>query len=80
MTERSVTAGASLEARPAALLVQAAGRFSSEIMISVDNRTVNAKSIMGIFSLGILAGQTVKISCNGSDELQAANELERFFK
>ena len=78
MAEQTVSVTASLESRPAALFVQTAGRFSSEIHISMDNKTVNAKSIMGIISLGILDGQEVTITAEGDDASQAVDELKRF--
>jgi phosphotransferase system HPr (HPr) family protein len=79
MIERTVKVETSLEARPAALFVQAASKFSSSILVKINNKTVNAKSIMGMISLGILDGQSVTISADGSDEQQAVDELHRFF-
>jgi len=64
-----------LQARPAALFVQAAGKFSSKVWISKDGRCVNAKSIMGIMSLAILQGNEVVISAEGEDEHLAVKEL-----
>jgi len=78
MVERNVRILASLEARPAALLVQTASQFTSSIYLSVDNKTVNAKSIMGLISLGVLDGQDVTIIAEGPDEEQAADKLEMF--
>jgi len=78
MVERNVRILASLEARPAALLVQTASQFTSSIYLSVDNKTVNAKSIMGLISLGVLDGQNVTIIAEGPDEEQAADKLEMF--
>ena len=78
MVERNVRILASLEARPAALLVQTASQFTSSIYLSVDNKTVNAKSIMGLISLGVLDGQNVTIIAEGPDEVQAADKLEMF--
>ena len=78
MVEQVVSVIASLESRPAALFVQTASRFVSEIHMRIDNKTVNAKSIMGIISLGILDGQEVTIIADGEDAKQAVAELERF--
>jgi len=78
MVEYTTTVAASLEARPAALFVQTASRFKSHIDVRIDNKTVNAKSIMGMISLGILDGQTVTIAANGEDEQQAIDELKHF--
>ncbi|MDR0999533.1 MAG: HPr family phosphocarrier protein [Clostridiales bacterium] len=78
MIEQSLKVAASLEARSAALFVQTANRFASSIQLSVDDKTVNAKSIMGVISLGLLDGQDVKIIADGADEKQAVERLERF--
>ncbi|WP_033827860.1 HPr family phosphocarrier protein [Bacillus andreraoultii] len=67
-----------LQARPAALFVQEANRFSSDISIVSENRTVNAKSIMGIMSLAIGTGKEVKITADGSDEVEALDALVKF--
>ena len=79
MIERTVTIGSSFETRSAALLVQTASKFSSKIQIKVDNRIANAKSIMGIISLGITDGQKVQLIADGDDQRQAIPALEQFF-
>ena len=79
MIERTVTIGSSFETRSAALLVQTASKFTSKINIKVDDRTANAKSIMGIISLGITDGQAVQLIADGDDERQAIPALEQFF-
>jgi len=76
--EQAVPVIASLESRPAALFVQTASKFTSNIHVKIDNKTVNAKSIMGIISLGILDGQEVTISADGDDAKQAVVELKKF--
>ena len=63
---------------PAALFVQTASRFSSSIKVKVGTKIVNAKSIMGIISLGILDGQDVTLLVDGDDEMNAASELKKF--
>lgn len=79
MIERTVTIGSSFETRSAALLVQTASKFTSKILIRLDERTANAKSIMGIISLGITDGQKVQLVADGDDERQAIPALEQFF-
>ena len=64
-----------LQARPAALFVQAAGKFSSRIWVSKGGKQVNAKSIMGLMSLAISQGNEVIISAEGEDEHLAVKEL-----
>ncbi len=64
-----------LLARPAALFVQEANRFSCEIFVEKDGKTVNAKSIMGIMSLAIAHGQEITVRAEGSDAQQAVETL-----
>ncbi|AWB42926.1 HPr family phosphocarrier protein [Paenibacillus sp. CAA11] len=64
-----------LHARPAALFVQEANKYSSEIFVEKDDKKVNAKSIMGIMSLAISTGTEINISAEGADAEQAANAL-----
>lgn len=78
MKEHNVIVKSSLEARPAALFVQTASKFNSNIHVNIGNKTVNAKSIMGIISLGILDGQKVTLIADGTDEEDAINNLELF--
>lgn len=67
-----------LEARPVAVLVQKASMFESEIYIEAEGKKVNAKSIMGMMSLGLNAGETVTVSANGADEADAMEALENY--
>lgn len=64
-----------LHARPAALFVQEANKFSSEVFVEKDEKKVNAKSIMGIMSLAISSNTEVYISAEGSDAEQAVASL-----
>ena len=64
-----------LHARPAALFVQEANKFVSEIFVDKEEKKVNAKSIMGIMSLAISSGTQVAISADGSDSEQAVQAL-----
>lgn len=64
-----------LHARPAALFVQEANKYSSELFVEKDDKKVNAKSIMGIMSLAISTGTEITISAEGADAEQAANAL-----
>lgn len=67
-----------LQARPAALFVQAANRFRSDIYIEKDGKLVNAKSIMGVMSLAVTSGSEICIRANGSDAEQAVESLVSF--
>lgn len=64
-----------LQARPAALFVQEANRFSAEVFVEKDDKKVNAKSIMGIMSLAIGTGKEIVIYADGSDAEQAIASL-----
>jgi phosphotransferase system HPr (HPr) family protein len=77
MAEQSVVVKlrSGLLARPAALFVQEANRFSSDIYVEKDGKAVNAKSIMGIMSLAIASGQTIIIRAEGDDAEQAVAKL-----
>ncbi len=67
-----------LQARPAALFVQEANRFSSDIFLEKDGKKVNAKSIMGLMSLAVGTGVSVNLIADGSDEDEAVKALEEF--
>ena len=78
MIEQKLAISTNFEARPAALFVQIANKFKSNIYVVINNKTINAKSIMGMISLGVLDGQTITIVAEGSDEELAVNELKDF--
>jgi len=65
-----------LHARPAAIFVQIANKFESEISVKKDEREVNGKSIMGILMLGAECGTQVYIKATGPDAEEAVSELE----
>ena len=67
-----------LEARPVALLVQVASQYNSNIFLESDERKINAKSIMGMMSLGLPEGEEVVVSANGKDEIEALEGIEKF--
>ena len=64
-----------LHARPATFFIQKANEFKSNIWIEKDDRKVNAKSLLGVLSLGIVKGTAIKIIADGSDEKDAVNTL-----
>lgn len=67
-----------LEARPVAMLVQVASQFESEIYVESGSKRVNAKSIMGMMTLGLAAGEEVLVSANGADEEAALANIEQY--
>ncbi len=64
-----------LHARPATFFIQKANEFKSSIWVEKDERRVNAKSLLGVLSLGIMGGTQIRIIAGGSDEEQAVEEL-----
>lgn len=67
-----------LEARPVALLVQVASQYESEIYVESGEKKVNAKSIMGMMTLGLVAGEDVTVTANGGDEEEAIVNIEKY--
>ena len=65
-----------LHNRQATYFVQKANEFSSNVWIESDNRKMNAKSLLGIMSMGIVTGATVVLSASGADEENAVAALE----
>ena len=80
MTRKEITIqlDSGLETRPVALLVQVASQYDSDIYIESDNRNINAKSIMGMMALGLVPGEHVIISANGTDEARAIDGIEAY--
>lgn len=80
MTQKSIQIKleTGLEARPVAMLVQVASQFESTVYINVDDRKVNAKSIMGMMSLGLAADEQVTVVAEGKDEESAVEAIEKF--
>ena len=80
MTKRTVTIelASGLEARPIAMLVQLASSYESTIYVQSDNKKINAKSIMGMMTLGLSAGEEIIVSADGSDEAEAIEKVEKY--
>ena len=64
-----------LHARPATFFIQKANEFKSSIWVEKEERRVNAKSLLGVLSLGIVGGTTIKVMADGSDEENAVESL-----
>ena len=75
--EVSVKNQVGLHARPATFFIQKANEFKSSVWVEKDERRVNAKSLLGVLSLGIVGGTTIRIMADGSDEEQAVDGLVR---
>ena len=75
MYSKDVMVQIGLHARPATFFIQKANEFRSSIWIEKEERRVNAKSLLGILSLGIIGGTQIKIIADGADEQAAVNAL-----
>ena len=64
-----------LHARPATFFIQKANEFKSSIWVEKEERRVNAKSLLGVLSLGIVKGTSISIIADGSDEEEAVKTL-----
>jgi Phosphotransferase System HPr (HPr) Family len=64
-----------LHARPATFFIQRANEFNSGIWLEKDDRKVNAKSLLGVLSLGIVKGTKINIIADGADETEAIEVL-----
>jgi len=80
MIKKTITVRLSngLEARPVAMLVQVASQYDSRIQIECGERRVNAKSIMGMMTLGLNAGESIVVSAEGPDEEAALTGIEAY--
>lgn len=74
-SEVMVNNAVGLHARPATFFIQRANSFKSSIWVEKDDRRVNAKSLLGVLSLGIVKGTTISIVADGTDEEEAVKTL-----
>jgi len=73
-----VKADPGFDGRPIALLVQEASQYASKVYIQVAEKNINAKSIMGMMTLGLDAGEEITLSANGEDEEAAMSSIEQY--
>jgi phosphotransferase system HPr (HPr) family protein len=80
MIKKSITVelDSGLEARPVAMLVQVASQYESSIYVDNDSKRVNAKSIMGMMTLGLTSGEEIVVTADGRDEKQAIDGIEKY--
>ena len=80
MTKKDITIQLTgdLDARPVAMLVQIASQFDSTVYIETGDKRVNAKSIMGMMSLGMSAGEQLTVVTDGSDEYNALEAIDKY--
>lgn len=73
-----IRASMDMEARPIAHLVQEASQYSSRVYIELDEKRINAKSIMGMMSLQLTEGTNLVVVAEGEDEEKAVHGVEAF--
>ena len=78
--EYTITDELGIHARPAGMLVKEASGFASKILIASPKKEVDAKRIMGVMSLGVKKGDTVKLTIEGEDEETAAAAMQAFLE
>ena len=66
---------AGLHARPATFFIQKANEYKATVWVEKEERRVNAKSLLGVLSLGVIGGTTIKIIADGPDEQAAVDDL-----
>ena len=75
MKEAVVNNQVGLHARPATFFIQKANEFKSSIWVGQEERKVNAKSLLGVLSLGIVKGTSINLIADGPDEKEAVEAL-----
>lgn len=80
MTTKNITVQikSGVEARPVAVLVQVASQYESKIYVESGSKKFNAKSIMGMMTLGLNEGEEITVSAEGIDEVEAINDIEQY--
>ncbi len=76
----TITDALGIHARPAGMLVKEAGKFISSVKIEKNGNEADAKRLFSLMGLGVKAGETVSLKIEGSDENDAAEAIESFFK
>lgn len=76
--EIKIELASGLDARPIAMLVQVASQYESSIYVECETKKVNAKSIMGMMSLALPAGESVRVTADGADEDKAMDGIEKY--
>ena len=82
MTSRTITIRnrAGIHARPAALIVQTANQYTSQVFFEKDSNRINGKSIMGIITLGATYNSTLTLIADGEDEQEALEAIAQLFE
>lgn len=78
--EVTVNNASGLHARPATLVVKKASEFASNVNIEYNGRKGNAKSLLGVLSLAVCRGASIKLVIDGADEVRASDELVKLIE
>ena len=76
-SEITINSTAGLHAALASKIVQISGKYEAEVIVEYGDKTVSAKSILGLISLAVPQGRDVKVICNGKDADKALNEIKK---
>ena len=76
--EMEIKIPSGLDPSTIALFIQIASQYDSSVYVEVKNKKVNAKSIMGMMSLGLDSGESVTVSVEGADEAEAMESIEKY--
>ncbi len=74
--EVTITNTIGLHARPATFFIQKANAYKATVWVEKEDRKVNAKSLLGVLSLGVAQGMTIRLIAEGADEVEALDGLE----
>lgn len=80
MSEQKINVNVSSKEKQSALLVQLASKFSATIKLKMEDKVINAKSIMGVIALGSIEGKEVTVIADGVDEAEAIKEISEFLQ
>ena len=78
--EVTITNAIGLHARPATFFIQKANAYKSTVWVEKEDRKVNAKSLLGVLSLGIAQGMTINLIADGTDEVEAIEGLDALIR
>jgi phosphocarrier protein HPr len=79
-TEVTIRNRAGIHARPASLIVKTANKYQSQVFLEKDGMKINAKSIMGIITLGASHNTRLLLSAEGPDESEVVTDIARLFE
>lgn len=78
--EYTVTDALGIHARPAGVLVNEAKKYQSKIVLSAKGGTADAKRIFSVMGLAVKCGDSVRVTCEGEDEVEASSALAKLFR